>query len=188
MKIFLDAGHNYSAYNTGATGSGLKEQDVTWEIAKKCGEILAKNGLEIKLSRPNLTDNLGIDNSTSLAVRCKMANDWGADLYLSLHRNAAPFVAYGIETFIHKDAGGFSKKVAAAVQSRLVAVAAQSDRGVKTDDQTYRGSLAVLRDTKMPAILVELGFIDNELDNELFDIYLDDYAAAIAEGILEARG
>ena len=179
MKIFLDAGHNYSAYNTGATGNGLKEQDITWEIAKKCGEILAKSGLEIKLSRPNLTDNLGIDNSTSLAVRCKMANDWGADYFVSIHCNAGG--GTGTETFCYK-LGTTAEKLARSVDNAIVYKLGIKSRGIKTS------GFYVLLNTKMPAILVETAFIDTASDALLLKNNKADFAEAIAQGIMNFVG
>ena len=176
MKIFLDAGHNYSGYNTGATGNGLHEQDVTWEIATKCGEILTKNGFETKLSRPNIKDNLGIDNSTSLSVRCKMANDWGADYFVSIHCNAGG--GTGTETYCYKF-GTTAEKLATSVNNAIVYKLGIKSRGVKT------ANFYVLLNTKMPAILVETAFIDNTADSVLLKNNTQDFAQAIADGILK---
>jgi N-acetylmuramoyl-L-alanine amidase len=137
-------------------------------------DILEKQGQLTRMCR--------IGNSNvSLSDRTSTANAWGADFFLSLHRNSyANDKANGIETFVYTSASTRAKAVAAAVQSKLVAVGAQNDRGVKT------AGFAVLRDSKMPAILIELGFISNAKDNELFDTNLGAYAAAIAAGIMEA--
>jgi N-acetylmuramoyl-L-alanine amidase len=179
MKIFIDAGHNYSGWNTGATGNGLREQDVTWEIAKKCSEILATSGFETKLSRPNLTDNLGTDNSSSLAARTKMANDWNADYFVSIHCNAGG--GTGTETYCYK-AGTTAEKFAQAVNAAVVERMGTRNRGVKV------ANFYVLTSTKMPAVLVETAFIDYALDALLLKNNKDNFAAAIAEGIMTFVG
>ncbi|MCL2740194.1 MAG: N-acetylmuramoyl-L-alanine amidase [Oscillospiraceae bacterium] len=179
MKIFIDAGHNYSGFNTGAAGNGLKEQDVTWEIAKLCGEVLAKSGIKIKLSRPNLKDNIGTDNSGSLAMRCKMANDWGADFFVSIHCNAGG--GTGTESFCYK-AGTTAEKLAIAVNSSVVSKLGTKNRGVKT------AGFYVLLNTKMPAILVETAFVDNANDALLLKNNKAEFAHAISDGIMQFVG
>ena len=88
MKIFIDAGHNHSGFNTGATGNGLKEQDITYLVAEKLAKKLKGIGIETKMSRNYITENVGTSNSTSLTKRAAMANDFKADLFISLHTDA----------------------------------------------------------------------------------------------------
>ena len=74
-KLFIDGGHNNNSWNTGAAGNGLKEQDINFAVAKLLAEILEKNGVEIKLSRPTKETNLGTSNASSLQIRVSMANN-----------------------------------------------------------------------------------------------------------------
>ena len=84
MKIFIDAGHNYGKWNTGAEGNGLREQDITFGIAEKLSRKLKSVNVEVKMSRNKVTDILGTSNGTSLSTRADMANDWNADLFISI--------------------------------------------------------------------------------------------------------
>ena len=59
MKIFLDSGHNASGYDTGAQGNGLKEQDITYQLAQKIGDRLKNNGIDVKYSRGTIASNVG---------------------------------------------------------------------------------------------------------------------------------
>jgi len=87
-KIFIDAGHNFSGFNTGAVGNGMREQDITFDVAAKLSRILENAGLEVRLSRPTLQTNLGTDNASAITARWQMSNAWGADIFLSIHANA----------------------------------------------------------------------------------------------------
>ena len=88
MKIFIDAGHNDSKWNTGAVGNGLREQDITFSISKLLAEKFKTVGVTTKLSRENKGDILGTNNNSAITARVKMANDWGADLFISVHCNS----------------------------------------------------------------------------------------------------
>ena len=178
MKVFIDAGHNFNKWNTGAEGSGLKEQDITFAIAKKLGDLLASKGIEIKLSRPTLETNLGTDNASSINARYTMANNWGADYFISIHTNAGG--GTGAETlYFKKD----SKDYAKVIQENYIKAIVLADRGVK-----YRDDVGVLINTKMPAVLIETGFIDNKTDAELLKNHQSEIAQAIANGFYEFLG
>ena len=97
MKIMLDAGHNASGGDTGAQGNGLKEQDVTYQIAQKVGDRLKKQGILVKYSRDTVTSNVGKTLSESINGRVKMANDWKADLFISIHCNAFSGIPPSVE-------------------------------------------------------------------------------------------
>ena len=83
-KIFIDPGHNPTGNDTGAVGYGLKEQDVTVEIALKLKPLLERNGFEVKMSRNSLKDTVAEGLNASLAGRYNAANSWDADLFLSI--------------------------------------------------------------------------------------------------------
>lgn len=176
-KIFLDAGHNYSGGDTGAVGNGLREQDVTYEIAKAVGRLLSAHS--VKYSRENLKDNLGSGNvSSSLAARYTMANEWGAELFVSVHCNAGG--GTGFETYYDENNAG-SKEFAEAVNSSYgVSNSNLTDRGVKT------ATFAVISASNIncSAILIEVAFIDNKNDADyLKNQATNNIAAGIANGI-----
>lgn len=181
MKIFLDPGHNYSGSDTGAAGNGLKEQEITFYIAEKTKLKLEEAGLDVKMSRENLTDNVGYGStSSSLYQRAKMANDWGADLFISIHCNAGG--GTGTETYSYQAGITNGHKLAEDVQKRIIALTGLRDRGVKT------ANFAVLKNTEMPAILVETAFIDNTGSDALLlgsESGQDLFAEGITQGVLD---
>ena len=177
MKIFVDAGHNHSGEDTGASGFGLKEQDVSFYIAEKLAELLRQAGHEVKMSRNALEDNVGNTVSESINGRANMANNWGADLFLSIHCNAGG--GAGTETLVYQhgnSAAETAQKICDVVCERLEL----KNRGVKE-----RPDLGVLRLTNMPAVLVETAFIDNESDAWKLKNKQELFAQAIFEGIAE---
>ena len=76
MKIFIDAGHNYSGSDTGATGNGRREQDITPLIAIKLKEFLNHNGIEVKMSRNAVTDNVSNINTLKKSVHNLDLDQW----------------------------------------------------------------------------------------------------------------
>ena len=172
MKICIDAGHGGN--DPGAVGGGLQEKDLVLSMAKKLAVILKACGQSVCLTR---TD----DSYVALSKRCSVANEWGADLFVSIHCNSsADPSAHGIETLCYTGAGR-SGSVAKRVQEALVRATGWRDRGVKE-----RTGLAVLKGTDMPAILVETGFISNETDRAfLKDASVQErLMQAVADGIL----
>ena len=183
MKIFIDPGHNHSGADTGAAGNGLKEQDITYLIASKVKPILERCGIEVKLSRNAITDSLSNNSvNASLSARTRMANDWGADLFVSIHCNAGG--GTGTETYSYQAGISSAYKLAQAVQKRMVEMVGLPDRGVKTK------SLYVLHYTNMPAILVETAFIDHKNDAAVLgsETGQQAFAEAIARGICDYTG
>ena len=181
MKIFIDAGHNYSGSDTGAEGYGLREQDVTFYIAERLKDLLISAGHEVKMSREKLTDNLGSSLSDSLNTRVNMANRLGMHLFISIHCNAYNGVARGTETLVYSF-GSQAAEYAERIQKSIITKLGTANRGVKE-----RSDLVVLRKTSMPAVLVETAFIDNKDDAELLRERQEDFAQAIFEGIAGER-
>lgn len=181
MKIYIDAGHNYSGYDTGATGNGLREQDVTFQISDKLNSLLQNAGVAVKMSRDNLTDCLGTSLNSSLLARSNEANAWGADLFISIHCNAGGYNASGTETYCY-NTGSEAYKLAEQVQKSVVGLCQTKDRGVKT------ANFAVLKNTKMPAILVETAFITNAYDAEKLKDKQELFAKGIYKGVLNYMG
>lgn len=177
MKIFIDAGHNDSKWDTGATGNGLREQDVTYAVSKALAEKLEAVGVSTKLSREKKGNILGINTSTSLSARATMANNWGADLFISIHCNAySNTSAKGTEVYAYSTSSKaypIAEKICNAICNKL----GTTNRGTKT------ASFAVLKKTDMPAMLIELGFITNTSDAKLLKDKQDDFVAAIFDEI-----
>lgn len=158
MKIYVDAGHRNNASDFGANWGNRKESEDCVGFAQLLACNLKALGVEVKLSRDSEK------TCKSLTARTKEANNWGADLYLSIHRNAsASHKGYGAETLIYS-LDPKNKKVADELQNVMFTVGNFANRGIKT-----RPDLHVLKATKMIAVLLEIGFIDNTGDNEKFD-------------------
>lgn len=179
MKICIDAGHNYDKFDTGALGNGLKEQNVTFEIAEKLKTLLMSAGVGVTMTRATLTDNVGKNAKDSINERARIANTTKCDLFVSIHCNAGG--GTGTETLIVAK-GGKAETLAKCVNEKIVKTFSLKDRGVKV-----RSELGVLRLTKMPAILIETAFIDNKSDAVLLKEKKNDFAKAIFDGIMEFR-
>ena len=183
-KIYIDPGHNYSGGDTGAVGYGLKEQDITVYVGNKLKALLIQNGIDVKMSRNTIYDVIGNGSlNSSLSTRAANANSWGADLFISIHCNAANSKAYGAETYAYRS-GTNAYRFAECVQKHLIAETGRTNRGVKT------ANFAVITRTNMPAILVETAFIDNYGDNQYLASEAGQNALAlgIAKGVCEYLG
>ena len=183
-KIYIDQGHNPVNPNAGAEGNGLREQDLVYVIGQRLAERLRADGnFEVRLSRPSRESQLGTSTSTSLAARVNEANRWGADYFISLHTNAASSPsANGSEALVY-DKSGRSFGFAEDILTNMVNVTGLRDRGVKA-----RPGLYVLRKTRMPAVLLELGFITNPGDAALMRDSPGLFAEGIYRGIREFVG
>ena len=183
MKVYIDAGHNYSGVDTGAVGHGLREQDITYKIASRVEKTLLAKGISVKMSRNSLTDNVvsGGSVSNSLRARYASANEWKADIFVSIHCNAGG--GSGCEVYCYKS-GGQAETLAKNILSGMLWNTDLISRGVKT------ANYAVLKNTNMPAVLVETAFIDNENDAAFlgFEDGQKQIAKGIAEGIMEYLG
>lgn len=174
MKVFLDAGHG--GKDPGAIGYGLKEKDINLAVTLKVGDILKSHGIEVVYSRTT-------DVFIELADRAKKANDFKADIFVSIHCNAAEnTAAKGVETYSYPGSSN-GAKLARLLQSSIVSSGVYTvDRGTKT------ANFAVLRLTKMPAALVEMAFITNGEDANILKNRQNELAIAIAKGILSYLG
>lgn len=181
IKIYIDQGHNPYGYNTGAEGNGLYEQDITYEIGRQLAALLADNPeFDVKLSRPTPETLKGTNNSTSLSERVREANSWGADLFVSLHNNAAENPrATGNEALVYGPGSTVARDVAEQILEQLTLTTGLRNRGI-----VYRPGLYVLKETVMPAVLVEMGFITNPYDAELLSDSPYLFARGIYRGIV----
>ena len=174
LLVVIDAGHG--GYDNGAAFEGRLEKDDNLRLALAVQKQLEAMGLGVLMTR---TEDIFIP----LPERADIANQAGADLFVSLHRNSytehTPS-SHGVENIIYLTAPKAAEHMAQTVLAEVVQVGVQGDRGVT------RGNYYVLRRTTMPAMLLEMGFIIDPEDNRLFDEKLEDYAAAIARGIGKA--
>ena len=169
--VYLDAGHG--GYDAGATDGNRKEKDDALELTLAVGQILQDNGVDVGYTRVE-------DVYDSPVRKAQIANEAGADLFVSFHRNAAERRNQynGVQTLVYENSG-LKKELADAINQAL------SEVGFVNIGTEVRRDLAVLRRTRMPALLVEAGFIDSYTDNEIFDENFDDMARAIAYAILD---
>lgn len=182
IKVYIDQGHNPRDFNTGAEGNGLYEQDITYDIGVRLYNLMRANpNFEVRLSRPSEDTVLGTTNSTSLTTRVRQANAWGADVFLSLHTNAATNSnATGSEALIYSTSSTVANDLATDILDEMTALTGLRNRGV-----IERPGLYVLRRTTMPAILVEMGFITNPSDAYLMATSPNLFAEGIYRGFLE---
>lgn len=175
MKICIDAGHGGN--DSGAVGvKGRLEKSDNLEFALTLEVELRSRGHKTLLTRMG-------DVYPSLDERVKKANEWGADVFISLHRNFSDDSgANGGEVLYGTNASRTSIKLAETVNEKMNTAAGFTNRGAKRQGAT------VLNKTKMPAITVEAGFITNPLDNSKFDSFFIKIVKAIADGIEEAFG
>lgn len=174
MKVCLDAGHGGT--DGGCLGDNRKESDDVLRIILLIQKELQAQGVEVVMTRDT-------DVFIELEQRVKIANEQGANYFVSIHRNKGD--GYGVETWISKGADEQGKSLGQNIHNKIIETGVQRDRGVKEGSQDGRGDYYVLRCTNMPASLVEMGFINNDVDNADFDSKIEQYAKAIADGIVQ---
>lgn len=176
MKVFLNPGHAPNGNpDPGAVNeeTGLRECDVALAVAKAAESYLNAAGVETALLQ-----------SDSLYDICKAANNSDANIFVSIHCNAAETeAANGTETWAC--AGSYrGSMLANCIQSQLVDSLDTTNRGVKIATPGVNG-LYVLTNTDMPAVLVELAFITNSGDKEILTNAQDALARAVARGVTD---
>ena len=184
IKIYIDQGHNPVNPNAGAEGNGLREQDLVYTIGQELAALLRANpDFEVRLSRPTRDTLLGTTNATSLAARVNDANRWGADYFISLHTNAAASPsATGIEAY------AYARNTPAFRLGEDILENLSDATGLRNRGMQARPGLYVLKKTRMPAVLVELGFITSPRDAALMRDEPRLFAEGIYRGIKEFTG
>lgn len=170
-RIAVDAGHG--GRDPGAVFEGRQEKDDTLRLAQAVGEILKQNGEEVIFTRTE-------DIYQTPFQKATIANEANADLFVSLHRNSSPIPNQytGVETLVYSKEGD-KVQLAEDINANLEKV------GFRNIGVKERPGLVVLRRTKMPAVLVEAGFINSEEDNLLFDEEFDAVAQGIAQAVMD---
>lgn len=184
IKVFIDQGHNPQNPNAGAEGNGLREQDLVYEIGVQLAALLNTDpNFEARLSRNSPDEVLGTSTSESLAARVNAANQWGADIFISLHANASDITsASGVEGYVYRTPST-AYTLSEDILRQLSLITGLRNRGTSA-----RPGLYVLRKTTMPAALIELGYITNPADAALMndDPYI--FARGVYNGIKEFYG
>ncbi len=168
--VILDAGHGGADF--GATYMGRMEKDDTLRLTLAIGDILQNAGVNVLYTRTE-------DIYESPAQKAAEGNSSGADYFVSIHRNSSPYNNQytGVESLVYSRYGA-AARMAENINRQLELV------GFVNQGVNERTNLAVLRRTNMPAVLVEVGFINTDRDNILFDSRFQETAQAIADGIL----
>ncbi len=184
IRIFIDQGHNPGLINAGASGNGLLEADVTYQAGIYLKELFDDDcRFEVRLSRNSPDEVIGSDTASSLRLRVEMANEWPADYFWSLHANANvnPLIS-GSEIYVYSSPSTASR-MAEKILASMAEVARTKDNGVRVNPNLY-----VLRNTTMPANLIELAYLTNEEDADLLknDLFL--FSLGIYVGFLRFLG
>ena len=171
-RVVLDAGHG--AHDPGATSkiTGVQEKALTLKTTLALRDILLAKGYDVVLTRE-------ADVYPTLQARAKLANDVDGDIFISVHYNsAANAKVHGLETYAYNTPD--NNLLAESIHKSLISGTGSYNRGVKTGNK-----LIVLNQTRVPAILVELGFLSNpdEARRVLSDSHQTVLAEALAKGI-----
>ena len=185
IKIFIDQGHNPTGNpNAGATGNGLFEQDITYQVGLYLANLLNNDPrFDARLSRPTSTTVLGTSSTTSLAARVRLANEWPADYFISIHCNSNPNPAInGTEVYIYQ-LNSQAQWLAEQIMNGITQTVGTKNNGVR-----LRPSLYVLRRTQMTSLLVELGYLTNTADAQKLRTNQYGFAYGIYLGIMRYFG
>ena len=187
MKVVIDPGHAGRNIDPGAVNgsTGLQEADVALVISRQVASYLLNVGYEVKLTRTEWEQ----EETDDLSYRTALANDWGADIFISLHCNsAANQSAEGYEVWT-SPGNTLGDKLATRIYGQIAAEF--PDRAGRTDysdgDPDKESRFYVLVHTDAPACLVEMAFISNDAEAALLAnaAWQDRYARAIARGVTD---
>lgn len=167
-KWLIDPGHG--GVDSGASYKGRRECDDVLKLSLRVGDLLKNNNEIVNYTRVT-------DTTISLAERSNKENVGCYDYFISIHRNAyQPELAKGSEIHVYANCS-IAEQLAIKVNSEVVKNGFVN-RGVKVSN------FHVLRETKCPSILLEVGFIDNTSDNFIFDSKFEQIAQSIVKGCL----
>lgn len=172
-RLCFDYGHG--GEDPGATYNGRKESNDVLSIGRAVAVEVRRHGVVVDEIRTS-------DATVNLNYRSSFENRNNYDYFISFHRNAfKPEQARGVETYTYLSASTKAKALAEKIQAGLVSVGL-FNRGVKT------ANYHVLRETRCPAVLIEIGFIDNSLDNNIFECKRNEIIREIVKAILSQLG
>lgn len=176
LLICLDAGHG--GKDNGSDYQDRYEKDDNLKLTLAVAEYLEGQGVRVILTRND-------DTFLKLSQRCEFANEKQADYFVSLHRNTGD--GAGVETWIYSQADAETKELANFIMEGLEVAGIQRNRGVKVGTQKSSSKdYYINSNSNMPSCIVELGFLNNATDNQLFDEKYKEYAKAIGEAIIKA--
>lgn len=175
--IVVDAGHG--GHDTGARMNGVYEKNLTLAIARKTAEALSAQGATVIMTRKT-------DVFIPLLERSNIANRNAADFFISIHINSnklANSTSGGI-TFHHRE-NETSRELAQCIQDEIAQISKLPNLGAWSDGKIYQSGFSVLRNAGMPAVLLELGFINHSRDRARLqqEDFQDGVAGAIVRGL-----
>ncbi|MDR1134655.1 MAG: N-acetylmuramoyl-L-alanine amidase [Clostridiales Family XIII bacterium] len=179
LSVVLDPGHGAETAGKRSPDNSLMEYEFNRDMAAKIKYHLERHGVEVLITTPDNTD-------LSLADRCKFANESDGDVFVSLHANAFGHgwtSSNGWEIYVYRK-GSYSEQLAKAIHSATIPASGLSDRGIKSE------RFYVIRNTNMPAVLIEHGFYSNKTEVELLksNDFRERLAVMDAKGILNFLG
>lgn len=183
MRIFINPGH-FPGADPGCVNRalGICEADYVKEIGQLVYVELVKRGYTVKLLQ---SDNLrnAYDDDKSQPCIVNVANEWEADIAVSIHCNGFNSIAKGTECICFQR-GSEAERLASCIQDKLVCALGTVDRGVKYEEDKQKDErLSFCMLTDMPAVIVECAFIDNYDDALTLLNYKEEIADAICDGI-----
>lgn len=177
ITVCIDPGHG--GKDPGCNTEKRLEKDDVLKLGLAMRTAMEAQGITVVMTRED-------DTFIPLDQRCEIANNAGATYYISIHRNIyESSEVYGNEVWKSSNASEEASTLADNVMSGLVSAGIQKDRGVREGSQDGHGDYLVLRNTSMPSVLLEMGFVQNKKDNKYFDENIDAYAEAITKAVLD---
>lgn len=171
MKVFINPGHDRLLDPGAVSDNGLHEADVVWDVGILLEKFLVEAGVQV----------MDVFQDDDLAQVCAYANQSDADLFISIHCDSATNrQANGTTSYVwelHNQASVFAE----CVQKQICAALKTLDRGVRVHPK----KLYVLKNTSMPACLIELAFLSNEWDCTQLRYRQEEFAAAIARAVTD---
>ena len=179
VKIYVGVGHGGG--DSGAVNGKRRECDDTLRLALKVRDYFKGQPAEVKFSRLS-------DSGLTISQRCREANSWGADYFISLHRNSASPDASGVEAYVYSKANEYTYAKAKVINDNVAKAMGVQNRGVRYGAADRFTDFGVNKQTNMHSCLIEVGFISSAKDNKAYDDNLDKIAKAIVVSTMSVCG